>query len=78
MSAILTPTRRSLLARLADLPRRAWLEVRIFICRWNIDSTEKWLIECEADGIVDSMNLREFERELEADRVELATLEAQR
>lgn len=76
------PTRRPLAARvlsaLADLPRRLWLELRIAEARWNIDSTETYLIECEANGIVDSLAVRQWRQQLAAERVRLATLESQR
>jgi hypothetical protein len=75
-------TRRPWPVRLAtlvvDAVQRLVLEVRILVLRWNIDSTEQWLAECAADGLVDSLSLRHFRMQLQADRVQLAQLESQR
>lgn len=75
------PTSRPLV-RVVDallrLPRRAWIEAQIFVVRWNIVSAEDYILACSADGLVDSLSIRAWERQLEADRVHLALLRAQR
>lgn len=78
MSARLTPL-RGYGQRIATRPgyvARAWRWVRCMWLRARICWTEDWLRDCARDGITDSLNLREFRRELEAMRCALATLEA--
>lgn len=63
------PTRRSLLSRCWRAIRAGWL-------RWQISATEQYLRDCERDGIVDSLSIREFRLCIEEMRVELALLES--
>ena len=63
---------------LLRLPRRVLVEARILITRWNIHATERYLAACRVDGLIDSLAIREWRRELEADRVQLVILKGQR
>ena len=40
--------------------------------RWTIWEAESHIAACAADGLTDSMNLREFRAQIDADRVRLA------
>lgn len=55
---------------------RCWLYLRCAMLAWNIDSAERYMLECERDGIMDSVTLRYWRDHLAAERVELATLHA--
>ena len=57
--------------------RRAWLELRAAVLAWNVDSTEQYMAACERDGILEGETLAAWRRQLGADRVALAVIEAQ-
>lgn len=63
------PTRRSWWSRAA----RA---IHVALLRFEIDSAERWLIECERDGIYDTDTLRTLRNHLAAQRVRLIDMEA--
>lgn len=53
----------------------AWRFVRRTWLRYTIWETECYLRACDADGLVDSLSLRDFRAQLEAMRVQLADLQ---
>lgn len=55
---------------------RLWLHLQAGLLRWNISSTEQYMLACERDGILASDTLRYWHRLLQEDRVRLALLEA--
>ena len=52
--------------------------LRIWWLRWDLDSLERYMRECNPDGLLDSVSLRYFRADAEAKRVELAVLECER
>jgi hypothetical protein len=63
---------------LLQLVVRVSIEVRILALLWNISSAERYLAACARDGLVDSLMLSEWRRQLEIDRAQLAILRAAR
>lgn len=61
----------------APLLIRPWLHLRCLLLRWNIDSAERYLRICEAEGIFDTQTLRHWRDYMAAERCELAALQAQ-
>lgn len=55
---------------------RLRIRVQILALRYRIWSTEDWIKDCERDGITDSLNMREFRRDLGRMRCQRAMLEA--
>jgi hypothetical protein len=53
---------------------RLWLWLQVWNLRWNIESAEVYMAECERDGIMDSQTLRHWRDCMAAERCELATL----
>lgn len=74
MSARIAPggavikTRKSLPARAVRFVRAWWIRQQI---RW----TEDWIEDCRRDDLHKSLNLVEFDRQLQALRVELSIVE---
>lgn len=60
-----------MIGRAWNLVQRGWLHYTI----WE---TEHYLRDCERDGLVESLSLADFRAQLEAMRVELATLQPPR
>jgi hypothetical protein len=67
-------TERVIRTRLNPL-QRLWRLVRIAWLRWQISTTEQWLAQLQRDGIINSLSVREFHKQVEAMRVELAIVE---
>jgi len=67
-------TERVIRTRLNPL-QRLWRLVRIGWLRWQISTTEDYLDDLRRDGLEDSMSVREFNRQVQAMRVVLATVE---
>jgi hypothetical protein len=63
--------------RRPGLLARLWLHCRALNLRWSISSTEQYMVECERDGILAGGTLQAWHHQMQADRVELALIEAQ-
>lgn len=68
MSAVLIPTRRNALARL-------WRSLRADVLRLWITNDERYLAECEASGLSDSLDLEAFRKQVQTMRRKLIELE---
>lgn len=68
--------RASVVATRTGLLRRAWVAVQILVLRWKIREHCAYVRECTDDGILDSLSLRDFDRQLADMRSELAYLES--
>ena len=64
------PLRRTA-RRVSRFLRAAWHS-------WCIDSNERWVRECERDGILDSNSLRAVRLDTQGHRVALALIEAEK
>ena len=71
--------RRTLLRWLSPgyLLRRAWRAVRIGFYAWTIFEHELYLMACARDGLINSLSLSHFRRDIEMRRVRLARLYAE-
>ena len=49
-----------------------FLAVYALFLRWTIWEAESHLRECAADGLIDSLSIREFRGQIDQDRVRLA------
>jgi len=57
-------------------PRRAVRWVRCAWLRYRIWETERYLVELQRDGIIEGISLREFRRQIEEMRCDLAILDS--
>lgn len=62
------PTQPGLLAKAWRFIKCAWL-------RWELKATEGYIQECRRSGILDTRSVREFDKQAEALRVQLAMAE---
>jgi hypothetical protein len=63
--------------RRAPLLVRPWLYLQSLWVRWEISSTEDYLVLCASEGIFDTVTLRYWHDYLGQLRCELAALQAQ-
>ena len=68
--------RASVVATRTGLLRRAWTTLQVWVLRWKIREHLAYVRECTDDGILDSLSLRDFDRQLSDMRAELAYLES--
>lgn len=68
MSAVLIPTRRPLLSRI-------WRALQAAVLRQWIDNDERYLAECELNGLADSLDLEAYRLQIQAMRCRLIELE---
>lgn len=52
-----------------------WLALTAMFLRWTIYEAETYLLACARDGLTDSLSLREFRAQIDADRVRLADIQ---
>ena len=53
-----------------------FLALHALFIRWCIWEAESYLDACAADGLTDSLSLREFRAQIDRDRVRLAEVQA--
>ena len=56
-------------------PARFCRRLRALVLRWQIWETEHYLLDCEREGLTDSLSLRAFRHEVAAMRCRLIDLE---
>lgn len=55
--------------------RRAINHIRAAWLRWVLASNEAWMRACQRDGIADTYSMREWRRQADETRVQIALLE---